>query len=42
MEYQYHLENEEDFVDLILNLKSIVNKRKEKLLSIKENKDGEI
>ena len=36
MEYQYHLENEEDFVDLILNLKDIVNKRKEKLLALKK------
>lgn len=37
MEYQYHLENEEDFVDLILNLKDIVNKKKEKVLAISRN-----
>lgn len=42
MEYQYYIENEEDFVDLILNLKSIVNKRREKLLFLKDKKDGEI
>lgn len=42
MEYQYYLEDEEDFADLILNLKDIVNKRREKLLFLKDKKDGEI
>lgn len=42
MEYQYYIEDEEDFVDLILNLKSIVNSRREKLLFLKDKKDGEI
>lgn len=37
MEYQYHLKDEEDFVDLILNLKDIVNKKKENLLALKGN-----
>lgn len=36
MEYQYYLEDEEDFADLILNLKDIVNKRREKLLVLKK------
>ena len=37
MEYQYYLEDENDFVDLILNLKDIVDKKKEKVLAIRGN-----
>lgn len=36
MEYQYSIEDEEDFVDLILDLKSIVNSKREKLLALKK------
>lgn len=36
IEHQYYLKDEEEFVDLILNLKSIVNKTKEKLLVLKK------
>ena len=37
MEYQYNLEDDEDFVDLILNLKDIVNKKKEKVSTLMNN-----
>lgn len=36
MEYLYAIEDEEDFVDLILDLKSIVNSRREKFLVLKK------
>ena len=36
MEYEYYLEDDEDLVDFILNLKSIVQSRKEKVLTLKK------